>query len=115
MSWNMKPQEFENILKLGPNERYEYFIKKVADWQEVWGLWDEGWALYGDEQKKEWLPFWPHSRYAEVCATDDWEKYKPKMITLDDWLNKWLPGIEKDRAQIAIFPTPTGKSATVNP
>lgn len=31
----MNQKEFESVIKQPPNIRYEYFIKKVADYEEV--------------------------------------------------------------------------------
>lgn len=45
-------KEAENVLKLDNRKKYEYFIKKVADFEEVWSLRDEdGWATLGTEHK----------------------------------------------------------------
>ncbi|MED1470047.1 hypothetical protein [Bacillus salipaludis] len=37
-------KEFESVIKQPPNIRYKYFIKKVVDFEEVWGLFDGSWA-----------------------------------------------------------------------
>ena len=31
-------QEFEAITKLVPEKRYDYFIKRICDWEQVWTL-----------------------------------------------------------------------------
>ena len=33
MTWNLNGKEFENVAHLPPQKRYEYFVKKVADWE----------------------------------------------------------------------------------
>lgn len=45
----MNQKELDSIIKQPPNIRYEYFIKKVADYEEVWGLYDDGWATAQDD------------------------------------------------------------------
>jgi hypothetical protein len=46
----MHPKKLERVFNLSPHERYVYFIKHVADFQEVWGLkQDDGWATTGDD------------------------------------------------------------------
>ncbi|WP_245805776.1 DUF2750 domain-containing protein [Bacillus alkalicellulosilyticus] len=40
----MNKSEFEAVINKSPNIRYEYFIKKVVDFEEVWGLYNGGWA-----------------------------------------------------------------------
>jgi len=37
----MHSKEIENILKLEPQKRYEYFIRKIADFEELWTIVDE--------------------------------------------------------------------------
>ena len=45
---DMKNNRINNITNLSSPERYDYFIRKVSDFEEVWGLKDkEGWALIG--------------------------------------------------------------------
>ncbi|WP_236824386.1 DUF2750 domain-containing protein [Bacillus subtilis] len=41
----MNEKELEMTLKLDPDQRYRYFIKKVVDYEEVWSLSnDKGWV-----------------------------------------------------------------------
>ena len=48
----MRNSKIDNVINLTASERYDYFIRKVADFEEVWGLKDaEGWALMGSEDK----------------------------------------------------------------
>jgi Protein of unknown function (DUF2750) len=115
MTWNVNGQEFENVTHLAPERRYEYFIKKVADWREVWSLWNEGWALMGDKDHEEMVPVWPHAVFAEASAVGEWLGYKPKRIDLEDWLAKWTPGMEKDHRMVAVFPVAESQTTTASP
>lgn len=115
MTWNVSGKEFESVTHLAPEKRYEYFIKKVADWREIWSLWNEGWALMGDDENGEMVPVWPHPVFAEGSAVGEWLGYEPKKIELDDWLTKWIPGMEKDGRTVAVFPAGGGKTTTATP
>jgi len=64
MTWNLNGKEFENVVQLPPQKRYEYFIKKVADWREVWSLWNDGWVLMGDKDGGEMVVL----RKKSVCT-----------------------------------------------
>jgi Protein of unknown function (DUF2750) len=107
-------KEFQHVRSLPADGRYEYFVKKVCDWQQVWGLWNEGWAIMADTEGKEVFPVWPHPIYAEAYAIGEWKGYRPREIRLQDWLGKWLPGLENDGRLIAIFPSTEGQPPTVN-
>jgi hypothetical protein len=115
MTWNVNGKEFENVTRLDPKKRYEYFVKKVADWREIWSLWKDGWVLMGDKEGNQVVPVWPHPIYAEATAVGEWLGYKPRKIELQDWLTKWTPGMEEDHRLVAVFPTVEGQTTTVPP
>ena len=45
-------KQIDAVLKLSGAERYQHFVKKIADWEEVWGLYQDGWALLETENNK---------------------------------------------------------------
>jgi hypothetical protein len=116
MSWKMHDKEYESVVELPSNKRYEYFVKKVADWGEVWGLKDaSGWVVLGDEEENVFIPVWPHQRFADAYSIQAQIGASPCSIQLDDWLEKWLPGMKKDQRYAAVFPVKAGKSIPVDP
>lgn len=96
-------KEFYSVLNLPANKRYEYFIKKVVDWGEVWGLYEDGWAMTEDDNGNLLIPFWPKKEFAQYCAAKEWEGYTPEPIELDEFMNEWLPGIKEDGYRPSIF------------
>ena len=91
-------------MKQTPNIRYEYFIKKVADYEEVWGLYDEGWATAQDVNGNKLIPFFPKKEFAEYYATNEWNKFKAVPIDLYEFIDNWLVGMKKDIIKPSIFP-----------
>jgi len=110
-----KGGKINNILNLSAEERYFYFIRKIADFEIVWGLFNKGWAVLGDSQNNEIIPFWPEREFAEVCAVESWDDYVPKAIPLSDFRGKWLLGMIEDKKQAGVFYTPQGKGIIVEP
>ncbi|MEF2294084.1 DUF2750 domain-containing protein [Virgibacillus dokdonensis] len=55
----MNNKEIEIVSNLSGIKRYEYFIKKVVDFEEVWGLYEGGWAISESENGESLMPFWP--------------------------------------------------------
>lgn len=108
-------KKIQNIINLSKEERYNYFIRKVADFEQVWGLYNDGWALLGDDLNNQVFPFWPEKEFAELCANDQWSGYEPKSIDLDNFMEKWIPGMEKDKIEVNIFYTPQSKGVTISP
>ncbi|GAM14856.1 DUF2750 domain-containing protein [Mesobacillus selenatarsenatis] len=103
----MNQHEFEAVIRQPAAKRYEYFIKKTADYEEVWGLYNEGWATAQDDLGNTLLPFFPNEKFAETFAKKEWEGFSPKRIELDHFLEKWLPGMKSDGVKPSIFPTDT--------
>lgn len=100
---NMNNNEYNALMKSNAKNRYKYFIKKVADFEEVWGLYNKGWATTIDSNGQILIPFWPKKEFAEACALDDWKSYVATSIELDDFINKWLPGMKEDDILPSIF------------
>jgi hypothetical protein len=80
----------------------------------VWGLFHEdGWALLCDSDKRVIVPFWPEQEFASLCCSEQWVAYKPKMIPLSDFKNKWLPGMQKENRLVNVFYTTATKMGSI--
>ncbi|WP_291987856.1 DUF2750 domain-containing protein [Luteitalea sp.] len=101
------------VIALPGPERFEHFVKTVADREEAWGLFQDGWALAEDDNGTPVFSLWPASEYAEACAVSEWEGYEPRPIPLDELLDELLPQLETDGVLPAVFSTP--QSLGVNP
>lgn len=95
--------EYNSLIISTAEKRYEYFIKKVVDFEEVWGLYNDGWAISIDEKNRKMIPFWPRKDFAEACAINEWSSYIAVSIELEDFINEWLPGMEADILLPSIF------------
>lgn len=117
MSWQVHPKEMASVLALSSQERYGYFIKKVADFEEAWGLQSEdGWVLVGfDGDQGEAFCIWPHADYAQACVIEGWNDCAPELISLQELLEELLPALLRDGKRIAVFPTPGGQAVVVDP
>ncbi|WP_342032506.1 DUF2750 domain-containing protein [Mesobacillus boroniphilus] len=82
-------------------------MKKAADYEEVWGLYNDGWATAQDDMGNTLLPFFPNEKFAETFAKKEWEGFRPKRIDMDYFLENWLPGMRSDGFKPSIFPTDT--------
>lgn len=113
MTWVPKEKEIAAVLAADGRRRYEYFIHRVCDTRKVWGLYDEGWASLGDSTEKL-LPFWPHAVFAQRFALGEWKAYTPRAIELDAFLATWIPGLEIEGVQPAIFPNQEGRAVILS-
>ncbi|OEZ49097.1 hypothetical protein JAB1_28340 [Janthinobacterium sp. MP5059B] len=110
----MHPEKFKQVVGLPSAERHGYFVRKVADTQEVWGLHRDGWATAQVDGKVA-VPFWPEAAFAQACASGDWEYFQPRAVALGDFLAKWLPGMNKNGQLASVFPVPQGSASIAAP
>lgn len=111
----LHPKEKENILKLKPFDRYKYFMRKVADFEELWTVVDG----YGDiglsEIENETLiSMWPKEPFIESCLSGKWENHSPFKLTLDDLEESVIPLISENNYLINVFPKDNKTGFVVN-
>ena len=108
------PNKIINVESLSDSDRYDYFVRKVADFNVVWGLFKVGWAT-SENIKTIAVPFWPEKDFAERCSIENWSGFEPKPIPLDEFLSKWLPGMQSDNRVCQVFPTRESQGFVVTP
>lgn len=104
------------IDKLNDNERYEYLISTVKEKKEIWLLMaNEGmYAIFEDNQAKQYIPVWPERKFALEFANDTWKDYKPELMNLNEF-KTWLYELKKDEILIAAFPGLNMKTIPIEP
>lgn len=98
-------KEVEAILKLEPYDRYQYFIKRVADSEQMFTIVDneDNWAL-ADVQGKEVFSVWSAPDFAVLFAIGDWESFSVKEITIEQLEDDIIDEIENNGYLINVFP-----------
>ena len=114
-SLEISDKEFAAVTQLDAAARYRHFLKRVADWQEAWSLYEDGWMTMHDDEGRLLLPLWPARRYAEAHRLPGWgEAAEARSISLDRLLENWLPGLKADGRGVSIFPV-AGKESSIQP
>ncbi|RVR10771.1 DUF2750 domain-containing protein [Sinorhizobium meliloti] len=108
----ISPRQVEAVLASPGVRRFEHFIKVVADWQEVWGLYRDGWALAVSDDGITVFPLWPAKEYAQLCALNEWKGFEPRAISLTDCTDVLLPKLKVEGVLPGVFFTPTSKGVT---
>lgn len=109
----VNPQQLAAVTALPASQRYEYFIKVVANWHEVWGLCRDDWVLASTaDGARSVFPLWPAKEYAEICANNAWAGYTPRALHLDELMDELLPRLKQDDILPGIFFTPSDHGVT---
>ncbi len=100
-------KQLEAVIALPAPKRYSHFIKLVADNEQVWGLYCNGWALAAtDEGNQAVFPVWPAREYAELCQASTWSECAPKSIDIYEFIDTVIPELREDGIKIYIFYLP---------
>lgn len=87
------------------DEIYDQFIHDALATGCVWGLEsDDGWAICPSSSNDEIdvMPLWSQPELAEVHCQQEWAKYRPVPISLEELLDEWLPGMHEDVVLVGI-------------
>ena len=116
MTYKMNQKQFDQVILLSAQERYDHFISKAADWEELWTLKSPaGFVMFGDSLGRECIPVWPHPDYAAALINDSWSDCISERLDLHKFLEKWIPGMITDKRMVVVFPTPDEKGVVINP
>lgn len=103
----MHEKQISNLLKQSPKERYEFFIRYCAGFEEVWGLVvnEVNWIIFKDNEGDEIFPVWPHKDLAEKCIFDEHNDIGaiPKSITLQSFLEMCAPDMASQNVYFGVF------------
>jgi hypothetical protein len=114
MEREQSQERMQAVLRLPAVRRYSYFLQRVVESGEVWGLDGEGWALALDDAGRDVLPLWPAPEFAAICATRLWSGFEPRPIKLQVLMDNVLPQLEEEGMPVGIFFTPEGQGHPVS-
>ena len=60
------------------------------------------------------LRVWPHPRFAGAVAKGSWDDAVLVAIDVDEWVEGWLPDLDRDGIRVAVFQTPDDEGVGVS-
>lgn len=116
MTYRLRDEEFQAVIRQSGPSRYEHLVKRAADRGELWGLQaEDGWVLGMDQLGREFFPVWPHPRYAEASAEISWAGATPVPIPVREWIDSWTPTLTTASRLVGIFPTDDAQGVAIDP
>jgi hypothetical protein len=105
-------QEFDAIIKLSPEERYAYFIKRICDWEQIWTLYsDDNLVLNEDKKGKLEVFLFPYETFTSYYAhgTKGMEDAVGKCFHLDEFMGEVVEKLLLHDVNMAlVFPVANG-------
>ncbi|NVJ61703.1 MAG: DUF2750 domain-containing protein [Gammaproteobacteria bacterium] len=96
-------------LSKDPEKNYEIFLADAINTGLVWALVtsddeDAEFAMCESEEdpNRAVLVVFSSQTFASQTCTEDWNVYHPRAIELDDFIDNWLPGMQKDGLLVGV-------------
>lgn len=110
-AWELGEGEFEAALAFDQAGRYDYFVHRVVAQGALWTLFHgEELAVAADG---EYVPVFPHPRFASASAVSGWEGCEPERVELDEWESTWAPKLAEQGRSVLVFPRASDHSGWV--
>jgi hypothetical protein len=84
-------------------QNYQLFLQDAIDTGVVWGIavgeddnLEFALCSSADDEAVDVMPFWSREAFAKEACVDEWAIYQPHAIDVDDFIDNWLPGMQKD-------------------
>lgn len=115
MRFTPTENECRAIATMADPELLEYFITRVAEVEEVWGLGDEtGWVMRELEDQTI-LPVWPYQQLAEECARGEWRSQISNAVSLEHFVFNVIKILIEQNIQLEIMPGESRNGHLIDP
>ncbi|TYA84429.1 DUF2750 domain-containing protein [Seonamhaeicola marinus] len=109
----MHEKKYQNIIELNNAERYDYLIRKVADFETIYLIYEKFWQMStSDINGIECILVFPEKNFAQEHIKLE----KSKSVKKKD-LYKFINWLEKDKSNklnLAVFPNQNNEARIVN-
>lgn len=116
MRYEPYEQEYAAIPAMTDSDLLDYFLSRVFENEEVWGLKEGGtyWMSY-ELDGREVQPLFAYKRYADDAAVGDWEVLIPVAESLEYFIERSLMRLIDQNIFLEIMPRPSRSGCLVSP
>ena len=111
----MHVKEIETVSNLETFKRYNYFIKKIADFEILYSLKSlEGNFAISETDNEYMFPVWSHEEFAKLNLNKEWGNFEICEISLEELEKEIFPFILENNYLINVFPINNKTGFVVN-
>ncbi len=116
MRYEPYEDEYAAVPAMTDAQLLEYFLSRVYETEEVWGLKEGGayWMTY-ERDGRTMQPLFAYKRYAEEAAVGDWEVMVPVAESLEFFMERTLKRLQELDILLEVMPRKTGRGSLVTP
>lgn len=104
-------EEVNAIASMSESQLLEYFLTRVFETEEVWGL-DDGceWITI-EQQGQSVMPLWPYQQFANELA----DHHTPAAESLEDFVYQTLGQLMEEDVVLSVMCSTDGRGCLVSP
>ena len=111
-------QELEAVTALSPEKRYNYFVKRICDWEQVWTLYEDDYIVLNEAKNgKLYILLFPCKDFAEHYATNTrgMKGVSYKSFEINEFLETIIKKLQANNVSKAlVFPVANGYGLNVS-
>ena len=111
-------QEIEAVTALSPEKRYNYFVKRICDWEQVWTLYEDDYIVLNEAKNgKLYILLFPFKDFAEHYATTTrgMKGVSYKSFEINEFLETIIKKLQANNVSNAlVFPVANGYGMNVS-
>ena len=111
-------QELETVTTLSPEKRYNYFVKRICDWEQVWTLYEDDYIVLNEAKNgKLYILLFPFKDFAEHYATNTrgMKGVSYKSFEINEFLETIIKKLQANNVSNAlVFPVANGYGLNVS-
>ncbi len=115
MRYSPYAEEVIDIATMNEAQLLEYFLTRVFETEEVWGLDDGCEWIVTDNPAQSLMPIWPYRQLAEDAARQQWSGYTATAESLEDFVYQTLGELMEDDIILEIMPAPDKAGCKITP
>ena len=111
-------QELEAVIALSPEKRYNYFVKRICDWEQVWTLYEDNYIVLNEAKNgKLYILLFPFKDFAEHYTTNirGMKGVSYKSFEINEFLETIIKKLQANNVSNAlVFPVANGYGLNVS-
>ncbi|MFV8818407.1 DUF2750 domain-containing protein [Haliea sp. E17] len=114
MRYSPYAEETAALAVMSEPQLLEYFLTRVFETEEVWGL-DDGCEWVMQQRDEQWvMPLWPYRQFAEAAASG-WSGCAPSAESLEDFVYQTLGALIDEDTLLEVMSDPGRRGCLVSP
>ena len=107
--------EADALTMMGEAQLLEYFLTRIYETEEIWGLDDGCTWVTSIQQENEVMPLWPYQKLATEMIPGAWPDTTEAVESLEEFVEQTLIALMEDDIMIEIMPSPTRPGCLISP